>query len=512
MPPVLSTVTRTLADFAPARQPYMVRRNYDREMRSALTFPLAAALAEGTFTGVVASKYFHAGPTLIAVITAAPMFGNILALLWSQLAETRPKIAFINALQFGVALCVALVGLTYFVPYESVTFGSQSLGPFSLFFDKGELAAWAFAALIIVARVLASGIVTLRSGVWRMNYPRHVRGQIVSRINGLYNAVLAVMVLVAAFWLDRQPVAYAVIYPVVAVVSLIGVVQYSRIRVRGERQMLARARLDLAAEADLPADGVLHYERRAADRRSGFLAAAGRTLSQMRVSLRLLKTDPAFREYQWWQFLLGASFMLMFPSLIHIVSDEMTDPRTQYVLAVVVLQIVPAVVGVVFLQVWAPFFDRTPLFRFRVRLGFTAMSAHALILLGALTDSLWVVAAGTFMVGVSMGGGQLAWQLGQNAFATPQNAGTYMGLHVMLTGLRGMFAPFAGVAIYHWLSNALPDAGISGVPGGRWVFLASVILCAAGTYGYWRMSRVYGDVEAETNAASLTSAKPVAAA
>ena len=141
--------------------------------------------------------------------------------------------------------------------------------------------------------------------------------------------------------------------------------------------------------------------------------------------------------------------------------------------------------------------SRTPLFQFRVWLGISAITAHSLILWGALADNLWIVAAGTFMVGIAMGGGQLAWQLGQNTFATRENVGTYMGLHVMLTGLRGMFVPFIGVAIYHALSNTLPSAGVSAVPGGRWLFLGSVLLCCIGTLGYVRMAQRYRDVTRE---------------
>ncbi len=84
---------------------------------------------------------------------------------------------------------------------------------------------------------------TLRSAIWRLNYPRALSAQLIGRINGLYNTVLACMVLVAAFMLDARPGSYAIIYPIVAVVSLLGVLQFSKIRVRGEARLLRRARL-----------------------------------------------------------------------------------------------------------------------------------------------------------------------------------------------------------------------------------------------------------------------------
>ncbi len=456
----------------------MVRRNYAYELKSAVTFPLAAALGEGTFTGVVASKYFNAGPLLIAVITAAPMFGNILALLWSELAESQPKVRFINGLQIALVAVTALVGLTWFIPIES------------------GLAGVTFAAIIIVARVLASGIITLRSAVWRLNYPRNLRAQIIGRINGVYNTVLAGMVLAAAFALDARPGIYAILYPVVAAVSLFGVLQFSRIRVRGEGALLKRAKLVAAgasADPSIESGGapVLDYSVTVRDRVAG--SAVGRLTQRIVDAFELLADDRIFREYQWWQFILGSSFMVMFPSLIHVVSSEMTNPKTQYVLAILVVQFVPMVTGVVFLQLWAPLFDRVDLLTFRLWIGVAALVSHVLILVGAVTNSLAIVAVGTFAVGISMGGGQLAWQLGQNAFATKENVGRYMGLHVMLTGLRGMFAPFVGVGIYHLLSRYISTSGFDGAPGGRWVFAASVILATVALFGYVSMRRRYKD-------------------
>ncbi len=487
MPPFASLITDRVAAVTPRRQPFMVRRNYAYELKSAATFPLAAALGEGTFTGVVASKYFQAGPFLVAVITAAPMFGNILALLWSELAESRPKVRFINQLQIALVIVTAAVGLTYFIPRGEWTITSW----FGI-----DVAAWTFVGLIIAARVLASGIITLRSAVWRLNYPRNLRAQIIGRINGVYNIVLASMVLAAAFALDAQPAVYAILYPVVAVVSLLGVLQFSKIRVRGERQLLRRARLipsGLAGDDCLESGGVRpDYSRTMKIKLAG--SPVGRLAKRIRDAFGLLGEDRMFREYQWWQFILGSSFMLMFPSLIYVVSTEMTDPVTQYVLAILVMQFLPMITSVVFLQIWAPFFDRVDLFTFRIWINVAAMIAHSLILTGALLNSLPIVALGMFAVGVSFGGGQLAWQLGQNAFATPETVNRYMGLHVMLTGIRGMFAPFVGAGLYHLLSKFLPSAGFAGdAPGGRWVFLASVLLATSAFFGYISMKRRYGD-------------------
>ncbi|MEM6313228.1 MAG: MFS transporter, partial [Planctomycetota bacterium] len=385
-----------------------------------------------------AGKYFDASQLLLAVITAAPMFGNIVALFWSQVAEGRRKVPVINALQVGVAVAVAAVGLTWFVPDVNG--------------KPPEYAGWIFAALIVVARVCASGVITLRSAVWRSNYPTSSRARIVGRITVVYMATLAVLTTGGALFLDYMPASYAVMYPLFAAISAVGIYEFSRIRVRGEASQLA----------DQPTSR----------KRVGPIRAYA---DQVAAGLALLREDRVFAKYQWFQFLLGVSFMFALPSLYYMVSKEMTDPDRQYTLAVIVLSLLPVVASTLSIQLWAPLYDRMTLFRFRTLQGWFILVCQATILIGAVMDQLWIVAVGMLLQGICFGGGQLAWQLGQHAFAGPDRIAQYMGVHVMLTGVRGCLAPFFGVGMYHLL--------------GRPVFAVSLVFSAIGVAGYWWMSR-----------------------
>jgi hypothetical protein len=465
---------RRAFSFRTRHQPYMVRASYRHELRSALTYPLAAALAEGSFTGVVATKFFAASPVLLAVITAAPMFGNIMALVWAELARTRPKVRFVNWLQLGVVISVAAVALTRPLPRE--------------------VGGWAFATLIILARVLASGIITVRSSIWRFNYPRQTRGQIIGRITTVATAVLAVTTLLGSLWLDRDPGAFVYLYPLASAVGLVGIWQFGQIRVRGEGQMLRRERARQRERqpvytprpeelAQTDETNVMNYEPDADEDRvdnGAGPAAKGQAHSVRRFlseSRAILREDRAFRVYQWWQFFNGASFMVMNAPLVFMVSREMTNSVTQYTLATVVLQIIPMVTSIAFTQVWAPLFDRVHVSVFRVSQGFVSVVAHGLMLAGALSNQLWLVAVAQFAIGISNAAGNLAWNLGQYDFAPPEKTAAYMGVHVMLTGVRGCLAPFAGVALY-------AAAGM-----GRWVFAVSVVMALVSLFGFMSMAR-----------------------
>lgn len=454
---------RRFFSFSPLHQPYMVRHSYMHELRTALTFPLASSLAEGAFTGVIAAKNFDAPIVLMSVITAAPMFGNIMALMWSELSMGRRKVPLVNKLQLGVVLMIASVALTALLPSK-------------------QMAGWVFAGQIIIARVLASGIVTIRSAIWRSNYPREVRGQITARIAAVATFVLALTTFIGSALLDRNPQAYVYLYPAAALLGVVGIYQFRRIRVRREVLLLQREDQLYAprpeAIAETTESNVMNYQPQPG--RWNFHRIFGQAWT-------ILREDKAFRDYQRWQFVSGMSFMMMTPALIYMVSTEMTDPNRDYLLATAVVQLVPMVVALVFTQIWAPLFDRVHITQFRVIQGSVAVVAHSIIYAGALwglhtgdvglSSALWIVMAGQVLVGVTNGGGALAWNLGHNDFATADKSSLYMGVHVMLTGLRGCVAPFLG----SWLWTMSW--------GGRNVFGLSAVVSAVSVWGFWRMSK-----------------------
>jgi hypothetical protein len=54
-------------------------------------------------------------------------------------------------------------------------------------------------------------------------------------------------------------------------------------------------------------------------------------------------------------------------------------------------------------------------------------------------------------MGLAYAGGALAYNLGHLHFAHPDQAELYMGVHVTLSGLRGLIMPGLGVLLWHWI-------------------------------------------------------------
>jgi hypothetical protein len=148
---------------------------------------------------------------------------------------------------------------------------------------------------------------------------------------------------------------------------------------------------------------------------------------------------------------------------------------------------------VLLLPFWAAYVDRVHVAEFRAKHSWLWAIAQAVTGIGALTGSLTWVALGRIILGIARGGGTLAWNIGHNDFAKPERAGRYMGVHATLTGIRGAFAPFLGIALYSGVSgHALPGTGLAlpALPAiGGWMMILAALLSTLATLGFAALHR-----------------------
>jgi MFS family permease len=391
---------------------------------------------------VIADKVYHVHPSVLALISAAPMFGNLSSYFWARVAHGRPKVPLIVAIQAGVVLLVAsIAGL-----------------------PSGPSAPWVLVGAMVTARVLMGGMITVRSLVWTLNYPREARGRITMRLTVLATLTMALTPLLGGLVLDANPSSFRLVYAVGAALATLGVLSFSRVRVTGERRQLV-------------------IERRAADRRSD---GTGGSLTMWGV----LRRDRNYAHYQASMFMLGFSNMMVEATLVYLVSREL---GASYAVTVALALTIPLALAIVAIPVWAAYLDRVHVSEFRSRHSVLFVLGHLLMWIGALYASLWAIALARVVFGVARGGGSLAWQIGHNDFASPENVGIYMGLHASLTGLRGLIAPFTGMLLYvGWSAHAVPGTGLA-LPAfegiGPGVMLASVTLSILATLSFARLHR-----------------------
>lgn len=486
---------RALASFAPSNQPWMTRQSYRYELTNALTFPVALAMIESSVVGVLANKAFQVPPYLFATIMAAPMFANLTSAIWAHLARGRRKLPFINGLQIAALVAVAAVAVLPATPVGAVL----------------------LTALVVVARCLLSGVVTLRSTVWRMNYPRHVRAQITGRLALIQSLIGATAPLAGYALMDLNEDAFRVLYPASVAVAAIGVAHFARIRLRGERELLAFERRPGVQPQPHGTPGPIYeYDPKvqpppaapraadppAAPPTAGPPAAA---VPQVPVSSAsfwsVLRHDPVYRRYMLWQFVAGMANMMGEVVIILVISELTRGMVSEYFVTICLTTALPMLFAVVTLPRWARYLDQVHVAEFRSRQGMYWIFNQGTQWLGLfmIFSAGWfavgwaVIAISRLLQGIARGGGMLAWNLGHNDFADRRMVAVYMGIHVTLTGVRGAVGPFLAIALYHgWKPIALPGlaASLPGFQGvGYHLFLITTALAVIAELGFISLKR-----------------------
>jgi MFS family permease len=377
---------------------------YRRERLNQLTLPIGLALMEGGFVGVIADKVYHVHPAVLAVTAAAPMIGNIASFAFSRLARGRRKVPLVTAIEGAICIGVALVALA----------------------PPGPWGAALLVAALVAVRVLIAGEATVRSTIWSLNYPRDVRARFTGRLQVAMTLSMTLTSLVASAAFDHDPESFRLVYALGALVSAVGVAAFARVPHIGEAEQLALERSE--------------------------------PLAQARSVRDVLRSDPLFARYQMNQFVLGTSNMIIEGSLVYLVSREL---QANYLWSGAIIVALPSLLSTATLPLWAAYIDRVHIARFRVTQSGFWFAYQALFWLGAWLGSLPVLALSRALLGLARGGGGLAWQLGHNDFASPRDLGSYMGAHVTLTGVRGAFAPFAGILLYAGSSGwAIPGTSL----------------------------------------------------
>jgi MFS family permease len=393
-----------VSSFHPHSLPPMLRRNYGRELAAWAFLPLMLGGIQSGAMGVVLKKTFVGIPELpdqtldiaVAAIAAATAIGNLTSGIWATIANGRRKVAFLSGLMLATSACVATMA---FIP-------------------RTAFGAWSLVALVILGWVFWSAVVTIRTSVWRANYPDADRTKITGRIATVQVLVMAASGVVIGWSLDRSVESIRYLFPMMAVFGVVGAIIYGGVRLRGQNR-LARA------------ERQGHHSERP-------------SLNPFAV-LRVLRDDRRYAGYMACMMLFGTGNLMISPTLVIILEDEFI---ASYQTAILVTTVVPLVIMPFAIPIWARLLDQMHVISFRAIHSWAFVLASLLFLIAVEYHLLPLLFIASAMLGIGFGGGMLAWNLGHQHFAPPHRDSQYMSVHVMLTGLRGLFAPFLGVAIY----------------------------------------------------------------
>ena len=396
---------------------------------------LALGLVEGATAAVLIKSRFGGESATwsvnlaVAMVSGAPALSNVVSFIWANIAHGRPRVQMIVAMQMLFAIVVGVVGLA---PQASRGLALTVVS-------------------ILVARMVWAGLLTIRTTVWIANYPRQVLAQSTGRIVVVSSLSVASMAAITAWTLDHGAIDPRWLYGGAALSGLLGAWLYRTTRVRREFKLL-------------------DAETSAATRSGAF---------SLRMVLEILRGDRDFGRYMFWMGLYGGGNLMLVSQLVVVLSDHLqVEPSRQ----IMMLAVVPLLMPPACTPFWARLFDGQHVVAYRARQAWALVFAGVVLVAAAFARSEPLLWGGALLLGFANAGAHLGWNLGHNDFATPGRAQHYMGVHVTLTGVRGMLAPPLGMLLYQWLEARAPGAG-------RWALILPLALLAGGASGFNAMHR-----------------------
>ncbi len=410
------------------------KTQHTRELVAWAFLPMMMGAIEGGVVGVLTKRMFDGVVEesvldwSVTSLAAAQGFASISSFLWAACSHGKHKIQFITTLKIA---CVVLVGAVAFIP-------QTALGLALLLF------------CVIGTRVCYTGIVTLRTTVWQANYPRTNRAFVAARIATVQALVLATVGFGVGEAMDLNENAIRWVYPIAASFGVLGAWIYSKIRVKGHREILK--------------------DERESSQQVSFLPWK---------TFQLLFEDKQFAKYMGCQFVFGVGNLMLTAPLVIILSEQFDLGYLGEILIVSTIPILMIPLSTLF---WAKLLKRMHVLSFRSIHSWFFVVSSIFIGVSIATHSvagLWIGAA---IRGIGFGGGVLAWNLGHQDYAPVERSARYMGLHVTLTGIRGLLAPAFGMIVYSSLLRSEYQAGPI-------VFYIGATLSAIGGIGFIKLAK-----------------------
>jgi MFS family permease len=406
-----------------------------REVQVNALLAVTLGALEGGLLGVIVKTGFDGvaeAATVnfaVALVTGAPALANVASLGFAKLAHGHSKTAWVSSLMALTALGALMIALA---PVSAA--------------GLVWLTAW-----MIVARLAYCGVITLRAAIWRANFPRHVRATITGRIAVTYSVLMAITAALIGVAMEWREDAWRGLVPLTALLGLLAAWRYRRFTVRGHGRLLREEAAERGARGVRLVDAI-----------------------------DVLKNDVWYRRYMMTMFLFGSGNLMVIALLVVILTEQLGAPRFAQVL---ITTTVPLLAVAALTPFWARRLDRVHILDYRAKHSWMFVLALGLFVPGAILGRIEWFWAGSIALGAAFAGGKLGWNLGHNDFASDGRSTLYMGIHVSLTGVRGLIAPLVGVALYQALERNAPGQG-------RYVLLFPALLTLAGAITFGVLARM----------------------
>ena len=289
------------------------------------------------------------------------------------------------------------------------------IGPAALMMGAFVDGFWGFGPLLILANLFfVSLFVPLRNRLMQANYRSRERGRCFSTFSLCNTAAYFGLAYAGALMLKSEPWHIHWMFPGAGALSVIGVLLFRRIRVRGESAQLARA--------DAP-------------------ASAKRVYADL---IRLLVRDRKFLRFEMGFMLYGAGFMFTMPQEIRATASVL---ELGFPMIVFGFYGITPMMRMLLVRTFGKLLDRSNPATLSA-LAFLIFAFYPLTVWGMIAfESLWFWLLARVAFGAAMAGIDITWNIGPVTFGGRERAASYSAAHVFLVGLRASIAPGLGLLI-----------------------------------------------------------------
>jgi MFS family permease len=287
-----------------------------------------------------------------------------------------------------------------------------------------------FTALVTVSQLLNSAMRMGQSTLYRVMYPRAVRGRVLGQLTFWTYLTMVPTVLVTGWLLDKSHEMYRILYPIGGVCGLIGCIYYGMLHVP-QAERLPRNKSTIRARVQ-------------------------------GVEL-VIARDRAYLLFQFAFFLSGSAFFMSTHVVLLLTRDRFHFGAFELALW---LTVVPQFLLALTSPIWGHILDRIGITRARLLISLLMTGYLASYFGGVLAGVPLLIYLGSVLQGTSNGGGQLTWSLASSHFAPrPEDVPIYNGIHFVLNGVRGLILPWVGsmllIVVGPWavLAATLVSAG-----------------------------------------------------
>lgn len=347
------------------------------------------------FNGVYLGLAIFAAPVVAVTLEATPLELTILVSAFPVGAFLGPLWAVLGR-RWGMQKLVTQMALWANIPLF-----------FVFFLDKTD--APLFTGLITVSQLLNSAMRMGQSSMYRVMYPRELRGRVLGVLTFWSYLTMVPSILLTGWLLDKSTDMYRVLYPLAGLCGLIGCWYYGLLYVPPDRHPKVQS--------------------------------AGIRASVKGVE-RILTQDRAYFFFQVAFFLSGSSFFMSTHVILLLTHERFDFGAFELSLW---LSVVPQVLLALSSPWWGRIIDRIGIVRARLIISFLMTGYLASYWSGIVGGWVACVVLGSVLQGLSNGGGQLTWALASSHFAPRvEDVPLYNGIHFVLNGIRGLVMPWVG--------------------------------------------------------------------